>query len=103
MSIDDKIILQDDRMMFSLGAGNRDPDVFKCPEDFNLKRDNLNQHLAFGYGHHQCLGARLARLEGEIFANILLDRYEKIQLAGVFERQPGNVMRGYKSLYIKFS
>ena len=103
MSIDDKTILQDDRMMFSLGAGNRDPDVFECPEDFNLKRDNLNQHLAFGYGHHQCLGARLARLEGEIFANILLDRYEKIELAGDFERQPGNVMRGYKSLNIKFS
>lgn len=103
VSIDDSIILQDDRMMFSLGAGNRDPDVFECPEDFNLKRDNLNQHLAFGYGHHQCLGARLARLEGEIFANILLDRYNKIELAGGFERQPGNVMRGYKSLNIKCS
>ena len=44
MSIDDKFILKDDRMMFSLGAGNRDPDVFECPEDFNLNRDNLNQH-----------------------------------------------------------
>ena len=90
-------------MMFSLGAGNRDPEVFENPEDFDLSRGNLNQHLAFGYGHHQCLGARLARLEGEIYANILLDRFDKIELAEGYKRQPGNVMRGYKSLNIKCS
>lgn len=103
VSIDDNIIREDERVMFSLGAGNRDQNVFENPEDFNFNRDNLNQHLAFGYGHHQCLGARLARLEGKIFANILLDRYNKIELSGDFERQPGNVMRGYKSLKIKCS
>ena len=101
--IDETVIHEDDRMMFSLGAGNRDPEVFENPEDFDLTRGNLNQHLAFGYGHHQCLGARLARLEGEIYANILLDRFDKIELAEGYKRQPGNVVRGYKSLNIKCS
>ena len=103
VSIENTIIREDDRMMFSLGAGNRDPQVFENPEDFDLTRGNLNQHLAFGYGHHQCLGARLARLEGEIYANILLDRFDKIELAEGHKRQPGNVVRGYKSLNIKCS
>ncbi len=99
--IENTVIQEDDRMMFSLGAGNRDPSVFENPEAFDLTRSNLTQHLAFGYGHHQCLGARLARLEGEIYANILLDRFDKIELAAEFKRQPGNVVRGYKSLNIK--
>ncbi|MGC6475393.1 MAG: cytochrome P450 [Parvibaculales bacterium] len=103
MSIDNQAIHKDERVMFSLGAGNRDPEIFANPDDYDLERENLNQHLAFGYGHHQCLGARLARLEGEIFSNIVLDRFDKIELGEGFTRQPGNVMRGYKSLNVKCS
>ena len=89
-----------ERVLFSLAAGNRDPSVFENPEEFDLSRDNGHTHLAFGYGLHQCLGARLARLEGEIFINIMLDRYEKITLSETPAGRPGNVMRGFKALGI---
>lgn len=63
-----------DRMvMIALGAVNRDPRQFTDPDTFDLSRDP-NPHLGFGRGVHFCLGAPLARLEGRIAVNVLLDR-----------------------------
>lgn len=89
------------RVMFSLGGGNRDPEQFPNPDQFRLDRDNANRHLAFGLGHHQCLGARIALMEGEIYLNMLLDRYFTITVSREPDRMPGNVMRGFKHLWIR--
>ncbi|WP_086819672.1 cytochrome P450 [Allokutzneria sp. NRRL B-24872] len=57
-----------------LGAANRDPRRFERPQEFDPARDP-NPHIAFGRGAHFCLGAPLARLEGRIAVNLLLDRF----------------------------
>ncbi|MCP3804075.1 cytochrome P450 [Allokutzneria sp. A3M-2-11 16] len=57
-----------------LGAANRDPRQFDRPDEFDAGRDP-NPHIAFGRGVHFCLGAPLARLEGRVAVNLMLDRF----------------------------
>lgn len=63
-----------------IACANRDETVFKDPDKFIIDR-NPNPHLAFGFGAHNCLGAHLARLEGEIAIRSMLDHLDGIALA----------------------
>jgi cytochrome P450 len=60
------------------GSANRGPEHFAQPEKLNL-RHGSQRHLAFGHGAHYCLGAPLARLEGEIALNTLLRRLPNLR------------------------
>jgi cytochrome P450 len=62
-----------------ISAANRDPDRFASPDEFDIRRDTSG-HLAFGHGMHHCLGAPLARIEGEVAIATLLDRFPEMQL-----------------------
>ena len=64
----------------SLAAANRDPDRFDGPELYDPDRDT-GGHLAFGHGIHFCLGASLARTEGEIALGTLLERFPRLEAA----------------------
>ena len=81
-----------------LGAANRDPKKFKEPNQLNLKRLN-NEHLAFSAGPHFCIGAQLARLEGQIAIINLLRRFPKMKLTGSRPEWASTFgFRGLKSL-----
>jgi cytochrome P450 len=69
-----------DMVLASLLAANRDPEVFENPDTFDIRR-TPNKHMAFGYGIHYCLGAPLARMEGAIAFNNLIQRFPKLSLA----------------------
>lgn len=68
----------DQLLMVWVAAANRDPRQFPDPDTFDPARDP-NPHLAFGRGIHFCLGAPLARLEGRIALNLLLDRFPELR------------------------
>jgi cytochrome P450 len=81
-----------------LGAANRDPKKFEEPNRLNLKRLN-NEHLAFSAGPHFCIGAQLARLEGQIAIMNLLRRFPKMKLAAPRPEWASTFgFRGLKSL-----
>jgi len=68
------------KLLIYSGAANRDPDVFACPEQFDLERDNAKRHISFGYGAHLCIGAPLARLELKVMLEELSRRLPHMRL-----------------------
>ena len=73
-------IRRGDDVILILGSANRDPERFPDPDVLDLGRDDT-EHVAFGRGSHYCLGAPLARLEGEVALTTLLRRLPGIRLA----------------------
>lgn len=98
-----KQIHRGDVMVVSLNAANHDPEKFDEPDRFDIQREK-SPHLAFGQGIHFCLGAPLARLEGEIAITSLLARFDELKL-GVDESElvwrPGMIVRGVKEIPIQ--
>ena len=86
-----------DQVIVLLGAANRDPATFADPDRLDVAR-NDHRHLAFGGGIHHCLGAALARTEGEVAIRALVDRFEHIEIAGEPVRRPTFTLRGLTSL-----
>jgi cytochrome P450 len=87
----------------AIGAANRDPAVFSEPDRFDVARGD-NRHLSFGFGAHFCLGAPLARLEGELVFSALVARFAKFELATETIRyRPNMILRGLTSLPVRFS
>jgi pimeloyl-[acyl-carrier protein] synthase len=78
-SIDGQQIRRGEPICLYLAAANRDPEIFADPETFDTAR-NPNPHLAFGHGMHICLGASLARAEGQIAIRTVLQRFPQLRL-----------------------
>ncbi len=91
-----------DKVVMMYTAANRDPDVFDDPHRFDVSRDP-NPHLSFGIAEHFCLGVHLARLEGRVFFEELLNRYATIELVGPPRRQRSNLNNALKALPVTLS
>src|SRR6202012_4710291 len=92
-------------VLVALTSANRDPDRSPAPDQLDLGRD-VGGNLAFGHGIHYCLGAPLARMEGEIAFGALLDRFPGITLAVRPESlrwRPRSPTRGLETLPVRLS
>ncbi|OBH84833.1 MULTISPECIES: cytochrome P450 [unclassified Mycobacterium] len=87
-----------DLVLVYLAAANRDPAVFAEPHRFDIERPNAGRHLAFSGGRHFCLGAALARAEGEVGLRTFFDRFPEVRAAGAGSRRDTRVLRGWSSL-----
>jgi len=93
-----KVLHQDDRIRWFISSANRDPEVFANPGTFDITRDP-NPHVAFGSGVHHCLGATLARLEGQEVFKALAERFPSLHVeTEELAYQPSLAFRSLKSL-----
>ncbi len=99
-------------VMLLNGAANRDPRIFECPAEFRLDRPNAKAHIAFGRGAHSCPGGPLARVEGRVSIERILERMRDIRLseehhgppsARHFDYEPTWVLRGLHELHIEWT
>ena len=90
-----------DNVVVLVGAANRDPDAFEDPDRLDVGRAKC-PHLTLGRGIHHCMGAPLARLEGRIIFEMLLERFPHIALLDDRPRfRNGIVLRGLQSLPLR--
>ena len=93
-----KVMEKNDRIRWFISSANRDPNVFANPEKFDITRQP-NPHVAFGNGVHHCLGATLARVEGQEVFKALAERFPDLEAATTeLEYQPSVSFRSLKSL-----
>jgi cytochrome P450 len=93
-----KVMEKNDRIRWFISSANRDPNVFAEPDRFDITRQP-NPHVAFGNGVHHCLGATLARVEGQEVFKALAERFPRLELeAEDLEYQPSITFRSLKSL-----
>jgi len=92
-----------DRIRWMIAAANRDPAAFANPDAFDISRQP-NPHVAFGAGIHYCLGASLARIEGQEVFRAIAERLPGIALdAERLEYEPSIQFRSLKSLPVRWS
>lgn len=85
-------------LILLLAAANRDPRVFARPHVFDVTRPDARDHVAFASGIHFCLGAALARMEGEVALRALFERFPRLGPAGSGRRRGTVILRGFESL-----
>ncbi len=99
-------------VMVSPGAANRDPNRFDNPHEFSLERKNVREHIAFSRGIHSCPGAPLARVEGRVSIERILDRLADITIdedkhgpaaSRAYNYEPTFILRGLTEINIKFT
>jgi cytochrome P450 len=93
-----KTLAKADRIRWFISSANRDPAMFVDPDRFDITRQP-NQHVAFGSGTHHCLGATLARVEGQEVFKALAERFPNLELTtDRLDYQPSITFRSLKSL-----
>jgi cytochrome P450 len=105
LAIGDVVIPAGEWVTLVTSSANRDPGRFDDPDRLDLSRDATG-HLAFGHGIHHCLGAPLARLEGEIAIGSLLDRLPGLTLAvppSELRWRRSSLIHGLESLPVRLS
>ncbi|WAC92470.1 cytochrome P450 [Mycobacterium sp. Aquia_213] len=94
------------------GAANRDPRRFEHPHEFDIRRKNVREHMAFARGVHSCPGGPLARVEGRVSIERILDRMPRIEINEThhgpaadrrYTYEPTYILRGLSELHLSFT
>src|SRR5918994_1966859 len=105
VALNGTVISTGEQATVSLAAANRDPERFANPDLFYIGRADANRHVAFGKGIHVCLGAPLARVEGQVAFATLFERCPELRL-GVPDQEVhwggGSFLRGFRRLPVLF-
>ena len=100
------------QVIIFLAGANRDPVRWDAPNTFNIKREQLIRHVAFGQGRHVCIGAQLARVEVRVILNALLEKTANFELSEEHHGSLNNrkidyetsyVIRGLSNLHVNFT
>ena len=101
--IGDQKIGPQEKVVLYYGAANRDPDIFKNPDAFDIERENAKKHLAFGYGRHLCLGKHMANMQlAEVYKQILV-RFPDIQQSDDWKVVPNNFTHSISEMPVSFT
>lgn len=93
-------IAKDEKVVLWYGAANRDPSVFPDPDTFNMHRDNVQKHIAFGHGVHKCLGSRIAKMQLRMAFERIFDRFPNIHWTGKQKVSPNALVHAISSLQV---
>jgi cytochrome P450 len=94
LELEGRQVRKDQIVVTLIGAANRDPEVYRKPDVFDINRENAASHLAFSSGIHYCLGQPLARLEATIAFAMLAERMPALARAGRVKRRNATTIRG---------
>lgn len=95
-------LLEGQKVLLLYPSANRDEAVFENPQRFDITR-SPNDHVAFGFGTHFCLGASLARLEVKIMVERLLRRLPDLEVVGETPLRPANFVSGFETMPVRFT
>ena len=96
-------IKKGDKVVMWYISGNRDESVFPDADKLILRRENARRHLAFGYGIHRCVGARLAELQIAVLLEEMAKRRMRVNLLEEPVRVAQSFVNGYRSMEVELS
>jgi len=96
-----KQIRKDDQVLMWYVSANRDEQVFPDGDAIDIARPNSDQHLAFGFGIHRCMGSRLAEMQLRILWEEILERFERIEVVSEPTRTFSSFVHGYTKLPVR--
>ncbi|QFT76497.1 cytochrome P450 [Erythrobacter sp. THAF29] len=98
-----KQIKKGDKVVLWYLAANHEESVFPDPHKLDLRRENARRHIAFGYGIHRCVGARLAELQLRVLLEEMHKRRMRVHVAGDVERVRANFVHGFRKLEVEIT
>lgn len=96
-------IKKGDKVVLWYISANRDEEVFENPDKLDITRENARRHLAFGYGIHRCVGARLAELQLRVLLEEMHKRRMRVHVAGDVERVRANFVHGFRKMEVEIT
>ena len=93
-------IAKNEKVVMWYGAGNRDPNVFPNPDVFDMTRENVDKHIAFGHGVHKCLGSRVAQMQLRVAYEQIFERFPDIAFNGDIRYGPNALVHAISRLKV---